>query len=345
MTKIDNETCEIVEPQPPIHLTTHKKDMQINCDEKSEQENSTAKKDLDNIPPMFQFCIYGCVELLEMEFYKRCKLELQLQNDNNDCDNNYNYVTEFDDNILSKVINYREKLIDKTMFEYSPLFTAARFGAVYIVEFLLSTFPYTINIHNLNNLQRSPLFMACFFGRTEVVKLLLNHPTMKVSYVNQQESKGYTSLFVAAQNGHIEIVKLLIDYGGDPDIAQHNSLTPFWIACYRGYDEIVQYFVDLSKKKDIEIAKIKNERLTPLCTIAQENHWKCLELVLEHTKCDINKSNSTQATPLWVAASNGSFESLKVLIQHDANIDQPDQQVRIHSPFGLFFVHAFFVQF
>ena len=351
ITKVDDKTHEIIEPKPPIHLTRYRKDMQnyklTNQDNVSEDKTEAEEEEEkhDDIPPMFQFCIYGCVELLKMEFYKKCMSQLRSSqqvaiesqknattDDHDDISHcqhvEYKSVKDFDDEIISNVINYREALMDKGMKQYCPLYAATRFGCLNIVQFLLSTFPNIINIHNTNGLKRCALFMACIGGHNEIVKLLLGHPSMTVSHVNQQDQQGFTPLFVAAHDGKLELVKLLIENGGDInlDLAPKTAHTPFSIACFKGKYDVIKYCIESNEITiNYNSCGMKN---APLFSLSEQNHFKCLELVLKTGKCDVNQLNRTQATPLWVASSKGSLESMKLLIEYGAIINQPDREVR-----------------
>src|SRR5690348_373244 len=68
----------------------------------------------------------------------------------------------------------------------------------------------TISCHGIQvNAARqgaTPLYMAAEYGHVEVVKLLLAVNTIQVNAARQD---GATPLFIAADKGHVEVVKLL----------------------------------------------------------------------------------------------------------------------------------------
>jgi ankyrin repeat protein len=50
-------------------------------------------------------------------------------------------------------------------------------------------------------------------------------------------------LYVASQNGHLEVVRLLVEAGADMDMAVNTgggAVTPLWIARRRDHDDIVE---------------------------------------------------------------------------------------------------------
>ena len=66
----------------------------------------------------------------------------------------------------------------------------------------------------------TPLYIAAEYGRTEIVKLLLYHK----AYVNASTRKdGVSPVSVAAQNGHTEVVKLLLDHKADVNASRHTG--------------------------------------------------------------------------------------------------------------------------
>ena len=50
---------------------------------------------------------------------------------------------------------------------------------------------------------------------------------------------------VACQNGHLDIVRLLVELGAGVNYANRNGYTPCYIACENGHLEIIQLLVEL----------------------------------------------------------------------------------------------------
>ena len=88
----------------------------------------------------------------------------------------------------------------------TSLFIASREGSTECVRYLLSNQGININIAKDNG--RTPLFIASFFGHFEIVELLIE--TGNISDVDACDSKGFTALFVAAQNNQIRVASLLL---------------------------------------------------------------------------------------------------------------------------------------
>lgn len=64
--------------------------------------------------------------------------------------------------------------------------------------------------------------------------------------VNAQDKRGRTALYAAAAGGHLDLVKLLVENGADPDIAPHQTNRPVWKAAVADHPEVVEYLLPLT---------------------------------------------------------------------------------------------------
>lgn len=72
-----------------------------------------------------------------------------------------------------------------------------------------------------NNEGQTPLHVGCAEGHSEVVKLLLDYGANP----NAVDAKGATPLHLATIGGHSHIVKQLIDFGCDVNIVDKEGFT------------------------------------------------------------------------------------------------------------------------
>jgi ankyrin repeat protein len=80
----------------------------------------------------------------------------------------------------------------------------------------------------------SALHYACTNGHLEIVRFLLD----KDAYVDPESPNGTTALMMAARGGHIHIVKLLIDRGANISISNQLNLTAIDFAIANNQTEI-----------------------------------------------------------------------------------------------------------
>ena len=82
-------------------------------------------------------------------------------------------------------------------------------------------------------------------GHVEVVRYLLNESDVDVDHVNRLGWTALLEAIILSDGGpaHQEIVRMLLDAGADPDLADGDGVTPLAHARSRGYDAIAALLV------------------------------------------------------------------------------------------------------
>ncbi|KAH8816506.1 hypothetical protein F5884DRAFT_896275 [Xylogone sp. PMI_703] len=120
----------------------------------------------------------------------------------------------------------------------------------------------------------APLLSAAAEGHIGVVKLLLENG----ADITILSNRRWTPLHLASYNGHIEVVKLLLEKGADVTIINNRGWTPLHLASYNGYIEVVKLL--LGKGADITTAS--NTGWTPLKSASDNGHGEVVKLLLEN---------------------------------------------------------------
>jgi ankyrin repeat protein len=115
------------------------------------------------------------------------------------------------------------------------IWKAAEAGDVGEVERLVEQDPRLLNARDEDDI--TPLLYAAAEGHLEVIRWLLD----KGAAVNQQSGyEGGGTFWMACQDGCLPVVKLLLERGADPTIGLNCGYTPLMVACGRGRLEVVR---------------------------------------------------------------------------------------------------------
>ena len=114
--------------------------------------------------------------------------------------------------------------------------------------------PYDPNVPDKNGI--TPIHLAAENGHLEVMKLLIK----KTNNPNSPEFKnGKTPLHLAAENGHVDIIKILIKYLLKP--LDNECENPKQLAEKNGHKDIVKLFSSIKRtlndQPEVESKKIK----------------------------------------------------------------------------------------
>ena len=89
-----------------------------------------------------------------------------------------------------------------------------------------------------------PLFIASQHGYSDVVEILISNLSKDKNRllveVNRMCLDGTTSLHIAAEEGHCEIVQMLLECNVDITHCVDSGATPLFVACQNGHKEVVQ---------------------------------------------------------------------------------------------------------
>ncbi|XP_076273676.1 ankyrin repeat and SAM domain-containing protein 1A-like isoform X4 [Rhynchophorus ferrugineus] len=136
---------------------------------------------------------------------------------------------------------------------------------------------------------------------------------------NVQDSSGYTSLHHAALNGHIEIVRLLLEHDASPNIVDSKGSSPLHLAAWSGNLEIVKLLLSGPTNCNVNLTTKDDE--TALHCAAQYGHTAVVSVLLEHA-CDPGIRNSKGETALELAAQYGRLETVELLVRTDPTLIQ-----------------------
>ena len=146
---------------------------------------------------------------------------------------------------------------------------------------------------------------------------------------NGRSSTGESSLMFAARYGNVDIVKLLLSYGADPNLYDDAGCNVVHIACIAGHEEIVYLLrdteVDWNRKAKASIHSQQIQGVTALHLAAALPDDRILEYLLtESLVSDINSITDSSQTALHIAARSGLPRNVSSLLTKNANATVED---------------------
>lgn len=161
----------------------------------------------------------------------------------------------------------------------------------------------------------TPLYIACQEGHAEIITLLLAHHRIDVNQA--RTDVGATPLFIACQRGHVEIITLLLAHDEiDANQARTDTgETPLYTACHEGHAEIITLLL-AHHRIDVNQART-DAGMTPLYAACQQGHAEIVKLLLVHDGIDADQARKDSgSTPLHMACGKGHVDIIKLLLRH-----------------------------
>uniref|UniRef100_M4AIL9 Ankyrin repeat and SOCS box containing 3 n=1 Tax=Xiphophorus maculatus TaxID=8083 RepID=M4AIL9_XIPMA len=193
---------------------------------------------------------------------------------------------------------------------WNPLHEAAAAGSKDCVEEIFSSRCHRDYVNTLTHEGESACYLAAQRGHLAVVRLLLKaHADL-----NQLTNDLSCPLYAAVDNGHTEVVKLLVRKG-----AQVNRIhTASWWTClhqavYKGHSDIVRILVDVCNLEAHD-----DHKISPLFVAAQYGQKESLELLI-NAGATVNTQAADLATPLLIASQEGHRACVDLLLDHGAD--------------------------
>ncbi|XP_013036613.3 inversin isoform X3 [Anser cygnoides] len=180
------------------------------------------------------------------------------------------------------------------------------------------------NVTSYDNLFRTPLHWAALLGHAQIVHLLLERNKFGTI---PSDSQGATPLHYAAQSNFAETVEVFLKHPSVKDDSDLEGRTSFMWAAGKGSDDVIRTMLNL--KLDIDINMTDKYAGTALHAAALSGHVSTVKLLLEHN-AQVDALDVMKHTPLFRACEMGHKEVIQTLIKGGARVDLVDQDG--HSP-------------
>ena len=172
----------------------------------------------------------------------------------------------------------------------TPLFTAARFGHIWLVRILHEQSASLDHpaVTSKGQPVLAPLHAAAAKGHTNVVRYLLSHGAdveqprgafqpHDVMTLQLSGSAGSSALWVACSNGCVSTAQFLLSHGAQIGSTDDAGRTPLHAACSAGHSEVVRLLLENGASHDV----VSWDDMTPLMQACAEGHCECVRVLLE----------------------------------------------------------------
>ncbi|XP_049435757.1 ankyrin repeat and death domain-containing protein 1A [Epinephelus fuscoguttatus] len=219
--------------------------------------------------------------------------------------------------ILEYIINdLQMKELDKDdQSGHRPFALAAEHGCVEMMDMLIEQ--YNMVTMKPNKVGDTPLHLAARNGHLDAVQLLLQSFDTR----DEVNMDGETALYQAADNGQEECVLALLEAGCDPNIlttAQCSALHP---VSEKGDTSLVQLLLYYKAHTDFQ-----NENLeAPIHLAVRNSHIPVIHSLLT-AGCNVNVTDKRSQTVMHLAAELARIEVVEMLLKAGLDLSLQDRQ-------------------
>ncbi|XP_071374581.1 dynein axonemal heavy chain 12 [Centroberyx affinis] len=219
--------------------------------------------------------------------------------------------------LATLLLRYNAKVDLKGPLDRTALHESAFLGLENFVYLLLES---GANPNACDIKTKTPLALAAQNGHLNVVEVLLK----KGAHV-WCESESGTVLFEAAAAGNPDIISLLLEHGADPNLPLYSGHMPIHRVAYHGHILALEHLIPVTKME-----AVKESGMSPLHSAAAGGHAQCLELLLQagydpnfmlHPRVRSNYDDERRSA-LFFAVSNNDIQCSRLLLEAGAMVNQ-----------------------
>ena len=170
---------------------------------------------------------------------------------------------------------------------------------------------------NIGQIKESGISMPLFFVALCGFSALARHLIITRGLdVNARVYFGWTPLFAASRNGHVDVAQVLIDHGADVNVQDIMSQTPLSWASSRKSPEFVQLLLEHGASASMN-KQTHHSQSTPLHSALQSGRLEIARLLLDQG-ADVHIRNAKGLTSFQLATKYGHHDIAQLLLDRGA---------------------------
>ena len=291
-----------------------------------------------------------------IEGHRLDKSGLQFKEASHDINNFILAVKRGDNVTVERLISDGYDIGSIGMFGATPLIISCQYGHNYISNLIL--YHKSINkntINHMNEKKVSALLYACMNGDVTIVQKLVDlganpfpNPTLAIHNPTTDSSLSLTPLSIAIINGHLEVVKVLLDIRNDvnqvfeypivktifPKKNETNSpcnVTPLLLAAFYGQSSIVKEI--LNRSADWTLRDDENSTVLHHCCRLNDSAGMSIINIFNNHGCNVlelvNIYDKNGDTPLLIACDNKNVDIVSYLVSSHVDVNMQNKETGV----------------
>ncbi|XP_046560342.1 ankyrin repeat domain-containing protein 29-like [Haliotis rubra] len=185
----------------------------------------------------------------------------------------------------------------------TPVMLASNFGHQSVFQLLIKK-KCVLRIINENGM--NILHVACAGNNVEIVKYILKE---NIASINSRDNTGKTPVMLAAECGHTDVFKLLLNNQCDTQVYEDGN-TILHTSCALGHVDIVKCILTQGL---IHIDSCGQNQMTPVMLAAKNGQRNTFDLLVNN-KCDMKKCDTNGNTVLHMACMGGNEDIVQAVL-------------------------------
>ena len=193
----------------------------------------------------------------------------------------------------------------------SAFMVAVKYGNDEVVELIINKFPEAMLQRDRHG--RTSLMLASRLGLEKPVALIISRDKQTVHHLDRN---GQNSLMLAAIGGHLKVVHILLEFGGEGQlkIEDNKGMTSLLYAAEHGKVRLVEYLMNRMRRSQVS-RRDRRER-TCLMLAAKNGHLDVVRYLVEKN-AGVGSVDAVGRTSLMHAVIGGHTRVVRYLVNKE----------------------------